>query len=161
MRDTILQLREGLHSSTRLKLIDPTVTAEISDCLQKSIPGLCGKRMSHHVCPDKTCRTAFWLEINLEIEYRLVVEISKVGKYARVYWKRRRSLSTDYSATIPPADRPEYGNCLRYVEQAISQCGVSLLNSEELDERVPLSSDELNPSDEATVASLVFGSEYH
>lgn len=161
MSESILQLQEQLRSGLPLMVIDPTVADQISDCLKELIRSLVGREVSHHKCPDRDCRTAFWLELNIGLEYELVVELSKFGKYARAYWKRRRSMSTDYSVVIPGTDQPEYDNAFRDTRQAISQCGVTLLTLGELEERIPFSSDELNPSDEATVGSLVFASEYH
>lgn len=160
MTDRILQLKKQLSSGRPVR-IEPAVTSEAADCLQQTIRSLGCGQVNYHVCPDRDCRTAFWLEINLGLGYELVVELSTFGKYARAYWKRRRLVSTEYSPVIPPVDQVNYGTAFRKVQQAISQCGVSLLSSEELDERVPLSSDELNPSDEATVGSLTFASEYH
>ncbi|MEK6410397.1 MAG: hypothetical protein AABN34_26035 [Acidobacteriota bacterium] len=161
MRDEIFGILKGDRSRLLNDSSNSLLSRSAVDCIERGVHAISPKKVTRHTCPDEGCRTAFWLEIEVGLSYLLIIEVSKLGEYARVYWKRKTMLSSKYSSVIPPTDHSTYSIHLKAIEGILSQCGVILLGSDELNEEVPFEVDEYNPDDNATVGSLMFAPEYH
>src|SRR5262245_54984559 len=135
--------------------------SEAGNCLETKIRAIEPKAIVLRRCPDHACRSAFWVEIDTGTPHRLVVEASNLGPYARLYWKREGLVSSEYLDDSPAAERSTSVRWLPLIKKSISECGLTLLASEELNERVLFQRDEFNPDDEATLGSVIFASEYH
>jgi len=160
LRDEILAILKGTNGDILKDIANAVLSTSTVECLQRGIEPF-SKKVTRHTCPDERCRVAFWLEIYLGLSYRLVVEFSKLGKYARVYWKGETVLATEYLSAPPPENQQAFRANLETIEKVFSECEVILLSSDELNEDVPFEVDEYNPDDNATVGSLLFAPEYH
>jgi hypothetical protein len=137
------------------------LSGSMMECLRTGLQSLSSNRLAPRACSDEFCRVAFWIELDLRLPYRLIIEFSKLGKFARAYWKRKSLISVRYLSSPPPGENEGWDLQLEVLEKILSRCGVILLSSNELDEEITLERDQYNPDDTATVGSFLFAPEYH
>lgn len=105
-------------------------------------------------CEHEECATAFHIDIGLSKErYRLVIEVSKLGKWAKAYWKKDLFFGTSYRDDFP---NNAHRRLLVDVTKILQSHGIQLLSNEELAQEVDGIPDPFNPDDNAQLGDLLF-----
>jgi hypothetical protein len=86
-------------------------------------------------------------------KYTFVIEVSKLGKWAKVYWKKTGFVGTTYQDNVP---NDAHQRLLSDVSDLLQSYGIKLLSHEELTQEVPDVPDIFNLDDNARVGDLLF-----
>lgn len=106
------------------------------------------------LCEDEECATAFHIDIKLPNDkYTFVIEVSKLGKWAKVYWKKTGFVGTTYQDDVP---NDAHQRLLSDVSDVLPSYGIKLLSHEELTQEAPGVPDIFNLDDNARVGDLLF-----
>lgn len=115
--------------------VDVAATYRLSDrarLMCSDLPTDCDLR---EFFDDETCRTAFALTFSSHSsKWMLVVEISKLGPYAKRYWVKRSWARLSYSDFVP---EEAWQDIWRQVESLTMSIGLRLLTDEELETPLP------------------------
>ena len=154
MDKTIVESIRKIYSNKKNPAYEKDGLIKLAHLLRDSIRNIGVDSIKLVFCEHEECATAFHIDIRLPNDkYTFVVEVSKLGKWAKVYWKKTGLIGTTYKDGFP---NEAHQSLLSDISDVLQSHDIELLSHEELDQEVPGMPDIFNPDDNAQVGDLLF-----